>query len=892
MKKKTKPGVPTCTSTLSGGAIVCLVEGEHTEHCSSTTKKGQYAKWSLTGDGRVHVQPFLNGKKQGDGWFDPAPPQPTAMATSGNGVQGDPAPRGAASEAGSTVGMKQTAGRHLSSDKEPDLYSADKCKKCGEEMGAHDGKKCPKPEKKAKPCGETMAGITCTLPAGHHGDHAGDGGEWSRDRKNARFDCAPDRDEREDDATDPNIIELEDGTLYDRRSPIGPPVKLPESWSKKPAKAKPAKASQVEPVAPHVCANAARDPSTGKPLKGAHAKACEREFGHDGPHRIGPHGDLEHVVEWEDSNPGWVAYNRKAQPPLTLDDEPEDPEADEAALAAMDAQERDALDDEPDSAARWHCEEPFVGSDGREYKCEGRNEHNGAHYAWSVVHGKTVYAATAPDVVPRPQDDDGDDPYEDEVRSDADRELARQQREEREKHERELEALRENTRAAASDFTGRKPKPRRSQYDKPGPLTPQQVDKLPPAARDNLRILGYRRHPAAALFPLLEGEAFDRFADRVQASGLRDAIVLVAIDGEEWILDGSNRALACEQRGVAAHFKHYEGPTDMASLVAYSIDKNGDGRRHLEPSVRAMIADEAATLGRGNPGKRETGGTAGLSQAEAGKRLNVGERLVRKARVVREKGTAKVKQAVMAGKLTVEAAEVVTKLPPTKQDAIADEALARKSGEIKAGRVRALVKQEEKRATVRKINEQRVSPMPTGAFGVIYADYPWLYENSDQHEGSRGHLPYPPMPMDEILAHAREAAKRAGKHCVLALWVTNLHVVNGNAARVVEAFGATAHSMFTWPKPRFVIGTWGRGQTEHLVIASIGKPTHTLNEVSTLLPSWKPAHPDEHSSKPAEVAELLQEHCGGPFLELFAREDREGWACWGAEVDKFATEAA
>lgn len=30
----------------------------------------------------------------------------------------------------------------------------------------------------------------------------------------------------------------------------------------------------------------------------------------------------------------------------------------------------------------------------------------------------------------------------------------------------------------------------------------------------------------------------------------------------------------------------------------------------------------------------------------------------------------------------------------------------------------------------------------------------------------------------------------------------------------------------------------------------------------------------------------------GPFLELFARDQRESWTCWEAEVDKFATEAA
>ena len=29
----------------------------------------------------------------------------------------------------------------------------------------------------------------------------------------------------------------------------------------------------------------------------------------------------------------------------------------------------------------------------------------------------------------------------------------------------------------------------------------------------------------------------------------------------------------------------------------------------------------------------------------------------------------------------------------------------------------------------------------------------------------------------------------------------------------------------------------------------------------------------------------------GPYLELFARQPRHGWDCWGNETDKFAEEA-
>lgn len=482
--------------------------------------------------------------------------------------------------------------------------------------------------------------------------------------------------------------------------------------------------------------------------------------------------------------------------------------------------------------------------------------------------------------VARDEDDESDDPLDDEVRSDADRDLARQMREDREAHASELkhdESV-DNGRIVIEPPDGQT-------YElgyEVGETVP--VNEGP----QGQLICGYPRHPAAALFQLLEGEQLTALADSIEANGQRDRIVLVTVGGKTSILDGSNRGIACEMRKIKPQFVHYEGPKDLDSLVTYSMDKNKH-RRHQEPSVLAMVAvDAGLLLGRGNPGDRETGRSAGLmTQAQVGKKLGVSERLIRKAVVVRDRGTEKVKEAVRKGKLAVDAAEQVSRLPSAKQDEIADEALARTS-QTRSGRVRSLVRQEEKRAVVRKINDGRVLPMPDGPFGVIYADYPWLFENSDQHEGSRGHMGYPPMTLEEIIAHARETRSRAAESCILALWTTNWHIVK-QMSHVLDAYGAEHRTVITWPKEHAGVGTWPRGKTEHLVIASIGAPVHTLNELTTLLESYAQR---EHSRKPDEVADLLLKHCAGPHLELFGREQREGWAVWGAEPRKFASEAA
>ena len=404
--------------------------------------------------------------------------------------------------------------------------------------------------------------------------------------------------------------------------------------------------------------------------------------------------------------------------------------------------------------------------------------------------------------------------------------------------------------------------------------------EVPPAPSRKRHIEpAIKTHPVADALPMIEGAEFEALVEDIRANGLRHKPVLD--HAGEWLVDGRNRKRACEQIGITFEYEHLPEGTNIA---AYVISTNLK-RRHLNESQRGMIAAAIANLGQGKRKTRPEGGFEGVTQAEAAVGAGVSERTVQRANAVRDKGVPELVDAVVKGKVDLKGAEQVAKLSPKQQRDLIKERVDTSKGPVRGGKLAALSRQETKRETVRNINTGKVKPMPIGQFGVIYADYPWKYDNSDQHDGSRGHMGYPPMELDAILAHAAEAGRRAGKDCIIALWVTNLYIPH--IGRVVDAYGAEYHTMLTWPKPRAGVGSWPRGQTEHVVIASIGKPTHTLNEISTLLPSWNPARPGEHSSKPAELAELLVKHCSGPFLELFGREQRDQWTVWGAESDKF-----
>jgi N6-adenosine-specific RNA methylase IME4 len=402
----------------------------------------------------------------------------------------------------------------------------------------------------------------------------------------------------------------------------------------------------------------------------------------------------------------------------------------------------------------------------------------------------------------------------------------------------------------------------------------------------NVKVSGTRRvtlevHPAADAFPLMEGSEFDALVADVRENGFRHPIVVR--DG--LLVDGRNRLRVAQKLKVDPPVEHLAA---RANVLEYIISTNIH-RRHLTDSQRAFIAATLATLEHGSGQRAPTGKFAARSgalattptQAGAAARMQVSERSVRDARRVIEKGDPTVVEALKGGRLKVNAAAALVDLPKPKQRELVEK-VTKGGGEVKPGKVAALAKQEAKRATVEKINSGKVRPLGVGPFGLIVADYPWPYENSDNHEGSRGHIAYPPMPLADIVRHARtELAKVALDDSILALWVTNAFIPV--VGQVVEAAGFTHRTMITWDKLRAGLGTWPRGQTEHLVLASRGNPVHTLSELTT----YHPEDRREHSRKPHRLMESLAKHCAGPHLEMFAREERPGWVVWGAEVGKF-----
>ncbi len=195
-------------------------------------------------------------------------------------------------------------------------------------------------------------------------------------------------------------------------------------------------------------------------------------------------------------------------------------------------------------------------------------------------------------------------------------------------------------------------------------------------------IAGIQVHPAAEIFPLIEGAEFDALCDDIAAHGLRESLCrmwVTADDGTEepWLLDGRNRLRACERLGIKPEWRSYDDDDPIGFVLSLNMH-----RRHLTESQRAIVTGKIATLRNGGD-RRSDGFSAQIcalnTQAEAAKLLSVSRSSAQSARKVLDRGNDDLVSQVERGDVKVSAAATVAKLP----DAELREVVAKGPREIK-----------------------------------------------------------------------------------------------------------------------------------------------------------------------------------------------------------------
>ena len=171
-------------------------------------------------------------------------------------------------------------------------------------------------------------------------------------------------------------------------------------------------------------------------------------------------------------------------------------------------------------------------------------------------------------------------------------------------------------------------------------------------------------------------------------------------------------------------------------------------------------------------------------------------------------------------------------------------------------------------------------------YNIIYADPPWSYKTWSEKGSDRSALQhYKCMSRSDI--QNIPVSKICEKDCVLFLWVTFPCLIEG--LELIEAWGFTYKTCaFTWVKRNrksegwfWGLGYWTRANSELCLLATRGKPKRISKSVHQIVD----ARVREHSRKPDEVRDRIVYLCGDiPRIELFARQQIDGWDCWGDEV--------
>jgi N6-adenosine-specific RNA methylase IME4 len=173
-------------------------------------------------------------------------------------------------------------------------------------------------------------------------------------------------------------------------------------------------------------------------------------------------------------------------------------------------------------------------------------------------------------------------------------------------------------------------------------------------------------------------------------------------------------------------------------------------------------------------------------------------------------------------------------------------------------------------------------------YKTVLADPPWQFQNrtgkmAPEHKRLNR---YGTLTLEQIAA--LPVPKVVDETAHLYLWVPNALLAEG--LHVLSAWGFTYKTNIVWHKIRKDGGPDGRGVgfyfrnvTELVLFGVRGKDARTLapgrRQVNIIKTQKR-----EHSRKPDELYQVIEDCSRGPFLEMFARGTRKGWSMWGNQA--------
>jgi N6-adenosine-specific RNA methylase IME4 len=169
-------------------------------------------------------------------------------------------------------------------------------------------------------------------------------------------------------------------------------------------------------------------------------------------------------------------------------------------------------------------------------------------------------------------------------------------------------------------------------------------------------------------------------------------------------------------------------------------------------------------------------------------------------------------------------------------------------------------------------------------YGALLADPAWSFltygkKRTTPHRTAVDH--YETLTLEQMAAWP--VADIAGPNSALFMWVVDSHFPE--AIELGRAWGFEFKTCaFIWVKttkagaPRMSMGYWTRKQAEQCWLFTRGKPKHLGKGVRQIIQAPR----REHSRKPDLIYDRVEALVGGPYVEMFARQQYPGWDQWGS----------
>lgn len=174
-------------------------------------------------------------------------------------------------------------------------------------------------------------------------------------------------------------------------------------------------------------------------------------------------------------------------------------------------------------------------------------------------------------------------------------------------------------------------------------------------------------------------------------------------------------------------------------------------------------------------------------------------------------------------------------------------------------------------------------------YDLILADPPWKQskggKKSVRPESSGKELDYPVCSLDEIKGHLAQATSLCnGNDTILFLWTIDRYLFD--AQRIAEELGYKLHARMIWNKVTGIPAAFTvRYGHEYLLYMYKGKLIPVAPEERGKIHTVFTEKVSRHSQKPEVSYEIINRlYPNLKKLEMYARQERDGFDCWGNEV--------